>query len=177
MMTNRLIGLTGPAGCGKTTAATHLVEDHGFVRMKFAQALKDMLRAMGLTERQIEGDEKDIGIPHLGVTPRYLMQTLGTEWGRKCIDGDFWVSVLEPQVREALDQGVSVVIDDVRFDNEAEMIRRLGGTVVFVTGRGGIDGSHDSEAGVSRGLFDVTVDNGGTVGDLTSVLDKLTESP
>ena len=53
-----IIALTGPAGCGKTTVAKQL-EGHGFVRVRFAGPIKAMLRALGLTEAQVDGDEKE----------------------------------------------------------------------------------------------------------------------
>ena len=40
-----------------------------------------------------------------GKTPRYLMQTLGTEWGRMMVDGDLWVELCCVRIRWALSQG------------------------------------------------------------------------
>ena len=37
-----IYGLSGPAGCGKDTFADFLVFDRGFIKMSFAQKLKDM---------------------------------------------------------------------------------------------------------------------------------------
>lgn len=50
-----IIGFTGLAGSGKSTAALHT----GYTRVRFAGPLKDMMRALGLTEQEIEGDRKE----------------------------------------------------------------------------------------------------------------------
>lgn len=154
-MTGRLICFTGPAGCGKSTAADAL-ESVGWVRVKFADPLKNMLRAFywscglrdeGYIEARIEGDMKEEPDPFLcGRTPRHAMQTLGTEWGRSCISENLWVNAWKEQVGQYLQAGVDVVSDDCRFENEAEMVRRLGGRVVQIIGRDkGVKADHASE--------------------------------
>lgn len=144
----RLIALTGLAGSGKTTAAEALMEQ-GWLRVKFADTLKRMVRAMGLTDEHIEGSLKEVPVDWLGGrTPRYLMQSIGTEWGRRMVHPDVWVSITRQRILEAQADGFDVVVDDCRFDNEAATVRDLGGRVVCIVGRGGIAGTHESEAGV-----------------------------
>ena len=119
-----IVALTGPAGCGKTTVAKGL-ERHGFARVRFAGPLKAMLRTLGLTEDQVDGDQKETPCDLLcGKTPRAAMQALGTEWGRDCVGENLWVNAAMKQVDEYIALGVSVVIDDCRFDNEAEAVTR-----------------------------------------------------
>lgn len=143
-----IIGLTGYAGSGKSTAARHLVERHGFTLVKFAGPLKSMMRALGLGEREIEGDLKEV--PHRllgGRTPRHAMQTLGTEWGRNLIHSNLWVNAAMASAHAVLDQGGRVVFDDVRFPNEVEAVRAAGG-MIFEIWRPGIAraSGHASEA-------------------------------
>jgi len=137
-----IIGLAGRAGSGKSTVAAHLAA-RGYRRIRFADPLKDMMRALGLTERHIEGDLKEQPCPLLaGKTPRYAMQTIGTEWGRGIIHPDLWVGAWE--ARAANDN--LVVAEDVRFPNEEAAIRRLGGWVIGVERPGREVGSgHPSE--------------------------------
>jgi hypothetical protein len=166
--TGCLIALTGVAGSGKSTIAEMLIRK-GWTRVKFASTLKEMCRAMGMTEQMIEGDEKEAPQSLFGgQTPRYIMQTLGTEWGRKTIHPDLWVSITSAEIQRHLDEGRNVVVDDCRFENEASCIRTLGGVVVKVMGRGGIVGSHESESGV---LPDHTIHNGGTLEELEASVD------
>lgn len=142
-----VIALAGPAGAGKSTAASHLVEQHGYTLVKFAGPLKDMCRAVGMTEPQIEGSAKELPSRMLqGKSPRQFMQLLGTEFGRNLIGPDLWTSLWEDRALCVLDQGGRVVVDDLRFANEDDAVRRLGGRVIVLFGRGGIDSDHSSEA-------------------------------
>jgi hypothetical protein len=60
-MTHRaVIGLAGREESGKSTAAAHLEQKHGFTTVKFAGPLKDMTRAFGFNEDEIEGHLKNI---------------------------------------------------------------------------------------------------------------------
>lgn len=129
-----LIGMVGPLGGGKTTVAKILAEDFGFTRMRMADTLKRMLRVAGLTEAQVDGDEKMIPCDLLcGKTPRWAMQTLGTEWARECIGEDFWVNCMEQTLLEA-GPNAKIVIDDIRFHNEVDMVRRFSGVLFRVQG-------------------------------------------
>lgn len=165
-----LFALAGPAGAGKTTAADYLVRRHGYIRLKFADPLKDMLRAIGLTEAEIEGDLKEVPSKRLcGQSPRWAMQALGTEWGRRCIGDRFWVNLWAARAGSVFAHGGRVVVDDCRFLNEAEAIRHEGGIIVGLTGRGGITGGHESErVPISA---DTVVANDGSVALLESHLE------
>ncbi|MCW8279827.1 deoxynucleotide monophosphate kinase [Agrobacterium sp. InxBP2] len=165
-----VIALTGLAGSGKSTASNYLVEKHGYQLVKFAGPLKDMLRAVGLGEGHIEGAHKETELAMLsGHTPRHAMQTLGTEWGRKCMGEDFWTNLWRSRIDGVLAFGGRVVVDDCRFPNEADEVRKIGGVVWQLVGRGGIAGSHESEAGC--GGADVEIHNIGDTVDLHRQLD------
>lgn len=137
-----IIGLTGLAGSGKTTVARHLMGMHGFVRHRMAEPLKSMLKTLGLTEQQIDGDLKEVPCELLGgKTPRHAMQTLGTEWGRDLISQNLWVKAWS----DSLPHGRNVVVDDVRFLNEVETIMSIGGYIIHVDRGLKPTGSHLSE--------------------------------
>jgi len=141
-----IIAFTGHLGCGKTTAAKVLIKEYGFVRVRFADILKRMLKKMGLSDEQVDGNEKEIPSDILcGHTPRFAMQTLGTEWGRRTIDGDVWVRATMHAIERISDKQLKVVIDDCRFLNEATAIKAAGGMVIKVL-RDGYEGDeHQSE--------------------------------
>jgi hypothetical protein len=129
----QLIGLVGAKGCGKSTAAEYLVTHHGYVRVRLADGLKNMLRTIGLTHAQVDGDEKEVPLDMLcGRTPRWAMQSLGSEWGRDCIGPDIWANVAGEATRKLLADGWCVVVDDIRFPNEAAMFNQLGGELYRV---------------------------------------------
>lgn len=170
-----LIGLTGYKGSGKTTAANYLVA-HGFVRISFAEPLKQMLITMGLTEEHIYGDKKETPLEILGgKTPRWAMQTLGTEWGRQLICDDLWVRVAEASVCKALTgtPRYSAVIDDCRFLNEAAMIRNHKGTIIRITRSGYAASQHASETEMDSIQNDFTIFNDGEKESLFKRLDEI----
>lgn len=167
-----VVAFTGLAGSGKSTAAQFLVDKLGYTRVRFAGPLKDMMRALGLSERQIEGDLKETPCEWLnGRTPRYAMQHLGTSWGRDLIGPDFWLELWHRHTSIVLHAGGRVVVDDLRFPNEAAAIRKFGGDIFKIEGRGGIAGGHVSEAGV--GIADVVLVNLGSIDELHG---KVTEA-
>lgn len=146
-----VIGFTGYIGSGKTEAAKYLAQHKGYTWIKFAQPLKDMLYAIGLNEREIEGDKKELPCKILGgKTPRFAMQTLGTEWGRKIMGEDFWVNIWERRCQEYISMpGQCIVADDCRFPNEVAAIRKLGGVIVRMDRPGRKSMSrHESESGI-----------------------------
>lgn len=122
-----LIGLAGAKQSGKTLLANLLAESYGLQHFSFAAPIRQFVASLlGGTLEQLEV-EKEVPIAWLnGVTPRHMMQTLGTEWGRRMIDQDIWLRLC---MRKALAAG-SAVISDVRFPNEARAIREHGGKVI-----------------------------------------------
>lgn len=122
----KLIGLIGRARSGKDTVAGYLARRHKFTQVAFADPMKEMLEVAfgGINFR--EGDREQ-PIDWLGKSPRQLMQTLGTEWGRNAVHPDLWTLITERKVLKAIDFNWSMVISDVRFHNEADMILKHGG--------------------------------------------------
>lgn len=125
-MSFELIGLTGPARSGKDTVAG-ILETHGFKRLSYAAPIKEMLVPL---IGNIPDEDKEKIIPWLGVSPRYLMQTLGTEWGRMLVKPTIWRDILSHRIDLAMEEGHSkFVISDVRFQNEYDWVRAIGGAV------------------------------------------------
>lgn len=178
-----LIGLCGLPSNGKGTIATRLATQHGFLHTKFAAPMKDMLRVMlrhaGATEeiieRMIEGDLKEVPSPLLGgKTPRWAMQTIGTEWGRDCISPTLWGDLWQSKAHTVLEDGGSLVVDDVRFPNEQERVKRLGGFIVMVNGRNGTASEHPSDR-MDWLVPDYVIENDGTMQELETKVDQLVQ--
>lgn len=152
----KLIGLCGAKGVGKSTYASMIAGQSGHV-YSFATPLKQMLMSVFPSEYILK--KKEVPIPNYPnhVTGRFLLQTLGTDWARKLITEDIWMLML----RERLEKDMKVlgglmVIDDLRFPNEAHMVRDLGGEVWLVRRRGFKPSAdnHSSEAGITEDLID-----------------------
>ncbi len=127
-----VVGFAGKMGSGKTTAARHLIEQHGFERVRFAGPLKNMMYALGLSEAEVDGALKESPCDLLGgKTPRFAMQTIGTEWGRQIIDDRLWIRAWRRAV-EKTTPGAWIVADDVRYANEAAAIRDMGGVLIRI---------------------------------------------
>lgn len=167
-----LIGLTGYKGSGKSLYANAVNNYAEYVGapccvLKFAGALKGaigvILHTAGIELKtaveMIEGSMKET--PHdvwLGRTTRHAMQTLGTEWGRECISPDLWTNIIKNKIKALRREDAEAVIllDDVRFANEAALIRELGGVTVRVERPGtATDTSHASE----REVMTIPVDS------------------
>lgn len=158
-----LIGLCGKANSGKNTVAA-LLPATGVIA--FADPLyAGLANILGVTVETLQDrDFKEAVVPWIGKSPRQMLQTLGTEWGRGMVCDDLWVRIARRRIESA---GDFVVVTDVRFDNEAEMLREMGGEVWLVE-RPGADTCvpHESEKGISDKFITRRIVNAGTLPDL-----------
>lgn len=160
-----LIGVAGAARSGKDTTANFIIAAVGGYRYSFADPIRGMLTHIGVhLNDPYWADRKEQVIPILGVSPRRLMQTLGTEWGRELINPDLWLILAQQNLAV---NGPGMVITDVRFDNEAEWIRRMGGKVIHISRNSApAVEAHKSEAGIAHHNTDSYIFNTGTLEDL-----------
>lgn len=201
-----VVGLTGKSGAGKDAVANMLVEDHGFTKMSFAGPVKRMVRtldpivgydayqdcncgdelcgpiidAVRLTDLYGMGyDDETIKESPWADEVRDLWQRFGTDVMR-AEDKNYWVDKAAKAVLESNDD--RIVLTDVRFPNEAEMILSLGGPFTFddslfipdiVTSlwqisrpESGVEDDHESES--YAGLLDeeLQIINSGTLEEL-----------
>jgi len=181
----KLVGFSGNMGCGKSSAIEvlrNLIDGHNVntkVKLvKFAGPLYDMQeyiynRISGVYTR-----------PENFVKDRKLLQWLGTDWGRQTVSESIWVDIWKSDVEIALAKGYTVVCDDVRFDNEAEAIKSIGGKLVLITSDNNLDRittntgikSHASEMGINKSLVDKHVANDGSYDEYVQKLETMFES-
>jgi hypothetical protein len=183
-----LIGLASHApGSGKSTVAGHLAAK-GFALVPFARPLKEMaevfLRHLGTLspediKRVVYRDRNEI-IPGINVTGRHLLQTLGTEWGRERICANVWLQCWNNTARALLRSGTPVVVDDVRFPNEADLVTAAGGRLWLVDRPGakeaaGTSLGHASEGRLQgyQGFSAVVLNDGNSLKDLFTTVDSL----
>jgi hypothetical protein len=166
-----LIGLCGAAGCGKDTLAYEFVMHDAYEQYRMADPIKNMLMQFHIRLDTWEDREaKEKPIPWLGVSPRYMAQTLGTEWGREMIHPDIWVKLAQGRWAHLNAGGKGrLVISDIRFDNEAKWLRDAGGILIKIQRPELLkmdNDTHRSETGVDERLIDNVVINDGTKDDL-----------
>jgi hypothetical protein len=163
-----LIGIAGARQSGKTTLANLLSERHGLRHTSFAEPMREFVAAiLGISVDELEA-AKESPVPWLDdVTPRWMLQTVGTEWGRRMIHEELWV-------RSALHRaGSTAVLSDVRFPNEAHAIRDRGGYVLRVHRPEELAiGQHASETPLDSEWVDLEIDNSGTPEDMLRAAER-----
>lgn len=206
-----IIGVVGLAGSGKDTVSDMLQRYHGFRKVAFADPIKRIAREVyDFTDEQLWGpseyrDAPDLRYPRNAdlagdtfLSPRYALQTLGTEWGRDCY-ADTWVDMGIRIARELLHPNggkdydakagvfrstcpppAGVVFSDCRFVNEGRKIKAAGGKVVRIVrpgaGLAGAAGLHASEVEQLQIKADVEIVNAGTLDELKENVRALVES-
>jgi dephospho-CoA kinase len=137
-----IIGLTGKKQSGKSTAAEYIEKHHLAVRVNFKDGLVKELKEKfpKLLDEIITIMDR---LEYDGMNPwtverlfkekpplvRALMQNFGTEV-RRADDSDHWVNHWIDSTMMYPNEGI--VVDDVRFLNEAEAVRALGGIIVRI---------------------------------------------
>jgi len=195
-----IIGVCGLIGSGKGTVADCLVEHHGFQKLSFADSLKDGVAAMFDWPRHLlEGDTEEsrtwreqadrFWTREMGyaVTPRFVLQKVGTECMRQGLFDGIWVSRTKQIIQQYPEQ--NFVIPDVRFPNEIEMIQSQGGSVWRVQ-RGelpdwaeelinnGIEPNtvHPSEWAWMQSTLDYKIANDGSLDELKNQVSNLLDA-
>ena len=163
-----IVGLTGYARSGKDTVAGILVNEYGFTRVAFADKIKELLwhvNPLLETFYDLQSSVDEIGWEESKKDSevRRLLQDLGVG-ARRVLGEDVWVITA---LREMDDTDQKYVVTDVRFENEAVMIKQLGGQLWRVK-RPGVEAvnNHISESNMDFYKVDQILHNGGTIEEL-----------
>ena len=141
---NKLIGLTGFIGSGKSTVANILTAEYGYRQDSFAATLKDAVSVIfGWPRELVEGGteesrnwrdtvdvwwSKELGID--AFTPRYALTHYGTDIMRRHFADDIWLLTVKRRIMAHGD--APVVITDVRFPNEVNFVQRMAGQFINI---------------------------------------------
>lgn len=160
-----IIGLCGKARVGKDEVGNFILAHQGGYRYSFADPLRAMLVPLGIDMSDPYWQaRKEDPIPALGVSPRRMMQTLGTEWGRELVNPDFWLLMAKQRL---LNNGPGMVVTDVRFPNEADWVRKHGLLIHVLRPDAKEIEAHTSESGVEINRdTDLQLFNTGTLDEL-----------
>ncbi len=129
-----IIGFTGKKSSGKTTAAKYLVDNHDFIKIGFKDAMiKEMRGNLQHTLNAI-ADVYQINVNDLFETKPPIMRRLMQEYGTEVRRGDnqdYWIKKFVQNLPNNSEFPL-ICVDDVRFLNEAEIIKTLGGMVIRI---------------------------------------------
>ena len=170
-----IIGIAGPARSGKDTVAEFLVAETGGYIYSLASPLKAMLHAGIGVDMSLPywKEHKEDPIGAFGKSPRQLLQTLGTEWGRGMVHPDIWLIMANIRL---LRSGGGMIIPDIRFENEAQWVRDRGGQILHIRRKDDPEiNPHVSEAGVAQALGETTIHNNGSLQDLQNSVGEVVD--
>lgn len=147
-----LLAFHGLPGTGKDTAANRLTEGGGWTKVSFAAPLKRGLSTMlNIPMEDIENPSlKNAPDYKFGRSIRYMLQSLGTEWGRNTVADDIWLQLAKENILHQFQQGMSVVNTDLRFENEARMVKELGGYVIKLVRDNNVQGEISMTTGLAQ---------------------------
>lgn len=180
-----LIGLLAKKRNGKDTVADYLVEKYGFIKLSFASPLKTACADIfGFNNEQLYGDLKEVIDPFWNVSPRTVLQYVGTDLLRNQLDKiipnigpNIWTKCMEKQYITILkhNPNARVVIADNRFQNEVSAIHKLNGTVIKIKRNLNTQSDeHSSEKGIDMiNTNDFTLINNGTILELYENVDVI----
>jgi hypothetical protein len=188
----RIIALTGKKGCGKSVASDHISKLYNSHKLSFSTPLKKAISEIFNFRNNecFDSDKKELVDSRWGVSPRELMQKIGTDIFRDRMKevcpnmimpyDTIWISNMYFNIREieniykySIYKYNTYIIDDCRFEDEYNFIKNLGGYVVRINKTDRIyskNDDHSSEKGCS---FDFEIDNNGTIEELKIRIDNL----
>jgi hypothetical protein len=167
-----IIGLSGYARSGKDEVAKILVEEYNYTRVAFADKIRDLLLETnpqvkdGFRVESVVGaygwDQAKVLFPEI----RNLLQRLGVG-ARQTFGDEFWIG----QAFHSMDKTSDYVITDVRFENEAMMVKLMGGQLWRIK-RPGIEpvNGHISERELDGYKVDKILKNEGTLEELRELV-------
>jgi dephospho-CoA kinase len=177
-----IVGLSGYAQVGKDTVANHLVEKYGFVKVSFADPIREALYKLDPKIRinELSGASLSNAVDHMGweevkrlsSDARELLQRLGTEVGREMFGDDFWVNQGLLRAREHK----NVVFADTRYRNEANAIVKSGGQIWRINKPGSKPvNNHPSEVDLDEYVPDWIIPNYMGIKELHQIIDNIME--
>lgn len=168
---------------GKSTIAKHLLGTRGYQILSFASPLLEMIETFlmnhGLQMEEIDyycRQAKEIPIPGVGRSYRHLARTLGTEWGRNLVKETTWLDAFE-QKFDRYSSKYPIVVDDMRFRNEAALLKSKGFLFVMVsrkTERQAFRDTHQSDIELSSfSEWDYCIENNDSIEQLYASVNSI----
>lgn len=136
-----IIGICGKKFHGKDTVANYLVKNYGFTKISLGDPLKNAMKNIFcFDDEQLWGNSKEVVDKYWSVTPREMMQFIGTDLLRNEMQkkypqiGDkLWIMSIERYIDGMISKNITkIIIPDLRFPNEEVLIRKYNGKIIRV---------------------------------------------
>lgn len=162
-----IIGISGKKQSGKDTVAMmirDILHPRKVARIGFADDLKfEVSRACGTTIAWVDEHKDEL---------RLLLQAWGTDFRRNLCDEDYWVKKMLMKIQPILSTVHTVIIPDVRFKNEADMVHNLNGYLLRIDRPIDSKDVHVSETELDHFIFPNVIVNNGSLENLKSEVTK-----
>ena len=162
------IGFVGTKYSGKNTAADYLTGKYNFKQFALADEMKIISKRVW--------DFKDKDLVDKPEHVRKTLQTLGTDAFRTFWPSA-WTDLLIKRIKRYYDlvphKYSRVAVTDVRFPNEAWLLKEQGFRIVRLFRDTGQTDTHSSETSVSQIRADYEIDNNGTKEDLYNEIETM----
>lgn len=151
---------------GKDTVGKYLIEKHGFQRLAFADALKnevmDLMDQVGIRYNPKDESDKE----------RFRPLLIAYSELRRSFDPEHWVKIILLTIDHIRNGGLNWVITDMRYPNEAQVLRDRGAIIVKINRDTGLP-EEPTEAVGDLIKPDFEIDNNGTFDELYAKVDKI----
>lgn len=164
---NMSVSVLGPEKFATSDVCNILNNELCIDSFHLADPLKTIAEVMGFTYDQVHDQNlKNVVDDFWKISPREFLQMCGTEMFRKVWRDDVWVQLARKRIKTAREsiaddesRHAVVFIPDVRFPNEADMIKKEGGIMIRIARAGIQEMNHASENQIKNLRVDIGMVN------------------
>lgn len=173
----RVIGIAGKKFSGKDTLGSYFVNNYEYEQIAYADPLKEIGTLFGFNNEQLYGSKKEVVDEFWEITPRMFLQFVGTDLFRNNsgnlshkMGENTWTNIVKKKIQE--NHNKHFIITDVRFPNEAALIKELGGIIIKLNRHSEYNDTHASESQIDDLPADFIFENNSSKEDLYNEVTK-----
>ena len=175
-MRPQIIAICGLKRSGKDLTADYIEKKYGYEKKKIAYFLKKGIEQIfGISESDLESDNKDKINNNYNVTPRKIMDFIGTEIFQNKINEllpnigkNFWINRLLKETKNKY-----IVISDLRFLHEEEELKKLNTLIIKINRKNSTEDNLISEKHTKELKFNYLIENNSSINNLYQKIDEI----